>query len=215
MRLVPQQNIPSPLIVNGYSSQKYSSKLRAFVTGLQGSVHAQRGSRMDTTSEWIEEPFTLNEDKKKLQELIAHCKPDWPNLYSFSKCLAENVITDTASDLPIAIIRPSIVFSTWKHPIPGYLEENFGITTSFLGTVGLGDRDRCTKGAGRLGESRINSDAFHDTLSWKLHSLLAGIHGTKPCGSQLQVVSTGLHGEVSRHFNSRAPGYLHLTLQFR
>ncbi|GBN78453.1 hypothetical protein AVEN_119241-1 [Araneus ventricosus] len=63
-------------------------------------------------------PGILNEDKEKLQEQIAHCKPDWPNSYEFSKCLAKNVITDTALDLPVAIIRPSMVFSTWKHPIP-------------------------------------------------------------------------------------------------
>ncbi|GBN04816.1 hypothetical protein AVEN_205189-1, partial [Araneus ventricosus] len=58
------------------------------------------------------------EDKEKFQELIAHCKPDWPNSYIFSKCLAENVIMDTASDLPVAIMCPSVVVSTWKHPIP-------------------------------------------------------------------------------------------------
>ncbi|GBL98185.1 hypothetical protein AVEN_268272-1 [Araneus ventricosus] len=52
-------------------------------------------------------------------------------------------------------------------------------------TVGLGFWDSGTKGAGRLGESRIYSEAFHDALLWKLHSLLAGIHGTRPCGSQL------------------------------
>ncbi|GBM52406.1 hypothetical protein AVEN_258170-1 [Araneus ventricosus] len=34
-------------------------------------------------------------------------------------------------------------------------------------------------------------------------------------GSQLQVVSTGLLGEVSRHFSSRAPGHLLLSLQVR
>ncbi|GBO44137.1 Fatty acyl-CoA reductase 2 [Araneus ventricosus] len=59
-----------------------------------------------------------NDDDERLQEMHAHCKPDWPNTYTFSKCLAENVIMDTASDLPIAIIRPSIVGSTWKHPMP-------------------------------------------------------------------------------------------------
>ncbi|GBM42708.1 Fatty acyl-CoA reductase 1 [Araneus ventricosus] len=81
--------------------------------------------------------YYINEDKEKLQLLITHCKPDWPNSYSFSKCLAENVIADTASDLPVAIIRPSIIVSTWKHPFPGYLEENSGMTALFLG-IGKG-----------------------------------------------------------------------------
>ncbi|GBO17528.1 putative fatty acyl-CoA reductase 4 [Araneus ventricosus] len=69
--------------------------------------------------------------------MYAHCKPDWPNTYTFSKCLAENVIMDTASDLPIAIIRPSIVVSTWKHPMPGYVEGHSGIAALTLG-VGKG-----------------------------------------------------------------------------
>ncbi|GBN34875.1 hypothetical protein AVEN_241004-1 [Araneus ventricosus] len=54
-----------------------------------------------------------------------------------------------------------------------------------LVTVGLGVWGSGTKRAGRLGESRIYSEAFHDALLWKLHSLLAGIHSTRPCGSQL------------------------------
>ncbi|GBM60440.1 Fatty acyl-CoA reductase 1 [Araneus ventricosus] len=78
-----------------------------------------------------------NEDNEMLQELIARCKPDWPNSYTFSKCLAENVIMDTASDLPVAIIRPSVVISTWKHPMPGYVEGNSGLTALSLG-VGKG-----------------------------------------------------------------------------
>ncbi|XP_055930648.1 fatty acyl-CoA reductase 1-like isoform X2 [Argiope bruennichi] len=59
-----------------------------------------------------------NNDNEKLQEMAAFCKPDWPNTYTFSKSMAENLIADTASDLPVAIIRPSIVMSTLKNPVP-------------------------------------------------------------------------------------------------
>ncbi|CAL1284234.1 unnamed protein product [Larinioides sclopetarius] len=75
----------------------------------------------------------INQDNVKLEDLVGHCKPDWPNFYTFSKCLAENVIMDTASDLPIAIVRPSVVINTWKKPIPGYAEENSGIITLIVG----------------------------------------------------------------------------------
>ncbi|GIX81117.1 putative fatty acyl-CoA reductase CG5065 [Caerostris darwini] len=68
------------------------------------------------------------EDDDRLQELVNECKPDWPNWYTFSKCLAENVIREKASDLPVAIIRPSIVASTWKKPIAGYVEGGSGLT---------------------------------------------------------------------------------------
>ncbi|XP_055953632.1 putative fatty acyl-CoA reductase CG5065 [Argiope bruennichi] len=59
-----------------------------------------------------------NEDNELLDELVAHCKPDWPNTYTFCKCLAENLIMDTASDLPIAIMRPSIIVGTLRNPMP-------------------------------------------------------------------------------------------------
>ncbi|GBL68825.1 hypothetical protein AVEN_70309-1, partial [Araneus ventricosus] len=52
-------------------------------------------------------------------------------------------------------------------------------------TVGPGVRNRGTKGDGRQGESRINSDTSYESLLWKFHSVLTGIHGTRPCGSQL------------------------------
>jgi fatty acyl-CoA reductase len=33
---------------------------------------------------------------------------DWPNTYSFTKALAEDMIRDEARGLPIGILRPSI-----------------------------------------------------------------------------------------------------------
>lgn len=41
-----------------------------------------------------------------------------PNTYTFTKALAENLLKDEASDLPVAIIRPSIIGSTVSEPMP-------------------------------------------------------------------------------------------------
>ncbi|XP_046590303.1 fatty acyl-CoA reductase 1-like [Neodiprion lecontei] len=52
---------------------------------------------------------------------------EWPNTYTFSKAVAEGVVTELAKDLPFAIFRPSIVASSYKEPIPGWLPSPFGI----------------------------------------------------------------------------------------
>lgn len=45
-----------------------------------------------------------------------------PNLYAFTKSLAENVVAKHETKLPIAIVRPSIVAAAYKEPIAGWIE---------------------------------------------------------------------------------------------
>ena len=47
-----------------------------------------------------------------------------PNTYTFTKALAENLLQEEASDLPVAIIRPSIIGAAVKEP--------FTVRTFFL-----------------------------------------------------------------------------------
>ncbi|MBI2817441.1 MAG: SDR family oxidoreductase [Acidobacteria bacterium] len=51
----------------------------------------------------------------------------WPNTYTFTKSLAESLIQTLGGDLPIAIVRPSIVESSTHQPFEGW---NEGINTS-------------------------------------------------------------------------------------
>ena len=46
---------------------------------------------------------------------------DRPNTYTFTKALAENILETEGKNLPLAIIRPSIVAASWKEPAPGKL----------------------------------------------------------------------------------------------
>ena len=43
---------------------------------------------------------------------------DKPNTYTYTKHLAENLLLKEGGDLPLAIIRPSIVTAAWKEPVP-------------------------------------------------------------------------------------------------
>ncbi|KAK7579869.1 hypothetical protein V9T40_000498 [Parthenolecanium corni] len=69
-------------------------------------------------------------------EVAAYIK-DWPNTYVFSKALAEWLILKEVSDLPVTIFRPSIVISTWKEPLRGWVNNMYGPLGLFLG-FGLG-----------------------------------------------------------------------------
>jgi long-chain acyl-CoA synthetase len=51
----------------------------------------------------------------------------WPNTYTFTKSLGESVLVRQGHDLPIAIVRPSIVESSERTPFTGW---NEGINTS-------------------------------------------------------------------------------------
>lgn len=51
----------------------------------------------------------------------------WPNTYTFTKSLGESLLAQRGRDLPIAIVRPSIVESSERSPFSGW---NEGINTS-------------------------------------------------------------------------------------
>lgn len=61
-----------------------------------------------------------------------------PNTYTFTKSLAEQVVNDLCDGIiPSLIFRPSIVISTWKDPIPGWID-NFNGPVGLLVAVGKG-----------------------------------------------------------------------------
>ena len=51
----------------------------------------------------------------------------WPNTYTFTKSIAESLIAMRAADLPVAIVRPSIVETSTHDPFQGW---NEGVNTS-------------------------------------------------------------------------------------
>lgn len=68
---------------------------------------------------------TLNVIEKKILE-------NHPNTYTFTKNLAEQIVVTKAKDLPIAIVRPSIVCAAEKEPYPGWVDNLCGITGTIM-----------------------------------------------------------------------------------
>jgi fatty acyl-CoA reductase len=69
-------------------------------------------SKLLDASEWM--------DDQVFDAITNKVINDRPNTYTFTKALAEYVISQEAKDLPLAIIRPSIVGSSWHEPMPVY-----------------------------------------------------------------------------------------------
>uniref|UniRef100_A0A182TKJ4 Fatty acyl-CoA reductase n=1 Tax=Anopheles melas TaxID=34690 RepID=A0A182TKJ4_9DIPT len=75
------------------------------------------------------ELIKMMENEPRLDELEAVSKKmvePWPNTYSFTKALAEEVVRRRRDKMPIAIVRPSIVTSTYADPIVGWTDNFYG-----------------------------------------------------------------------------------------
>ncbi|XP_012263712.2 fatty acyl-CoA reductase 1-like [Athalia rosae] len=57
-----------------------------------------------------------------------------PNTYTFTKALAEDLVSKWSKSLPIVIVRPSIVSASWKEPQPGWVDNFNGPTALVVGT---------------------------------------------------------------------------------
>jgi len=51
-----------------------------------------------------------------------------PNTYTYTKALAEHLLTEECGTIPLAIVRPTIVTAALKEPIPGWVDNLNGPT---------------------------------------------------------------------------------------
>ena len=70
-------------------------------------------------------------DQKSIDLLEEEILKIYPNTYTFSKNLAEQIILNNSDSLPVAIVRPSVIGASIKEPCPGWLDNIFGLTGTF------------------------------------------------------------------------------------
>ncbi|CAB3257592.1 unnamed protein product [Arctia plantaginis] len=78
-------------------------------------------------------------EESRLDNITKELIEGWPNTYTFTKCIAEELIRTTAENLPICIVRPAIVLPAYYEPAPGWLDISTlaGASGIYLG-AGLG-----------------------------------------------------------------------------
>lgn len=52
----------------------------------------------------------------------------YPNTYTFTKALAEQILQRECGTVPLAIVRPSIVTAAIREPFPGWIDNLNGPT---------------------------------------------------------------------------------------
>ena len=45
----------------------------------------------------------------------------WPDVYTYSKALGETALVELHGDIPLTVVRPSIIESAWSEPSPGWI----------------------------------------------------------------------------------------------
>ena len=77
--------------------------------------------------------IVLSDDGRKMEidDLQKYC-----NTYTCAKNITESYISRYCQDLPVVIIRPSIVCASWKEPIPGWVDNQSALTGECcIGTI--------------------------------------------------------------------------------
>lgn len=120
-----------------------------------------------------------------------------PNTYTFTKALAEKLIDDYAQELPVIITRPSIVVATFRDPIPGWMDNLYGLAGFWAGGF---------KGVMRIVYSpNVHFDSIPADMATKT-ILLASWHrgikryiraDSKTTGSEVVNVTVGAEAGVS------------------
>lgn len=107
-----------------------------------------------------------------------------PNTYTFTKCLAEHLLHAHRENVPLTIVRPSIVSATLQMPFPGWID-SYAAFAGFVSLIGAGHlRVLAADPNSRLdvvpcdvvAERIINACMFSKkTESFKIHYAVAGL----------------------------------------
>ncbi|XP_046979493.1 fatty acyl-CoA reductase wat-like isoform X1 [Schistocerca americana] len=77
----------------------------------------------------------LPEGQQHDLQLASKLLGGYPNTYVFTKAVAEEMVSQEFSDLPIAVIRPAMVSSTHTEPYPGWIDNLYGPTGVSVGAA--------------------------------------------------------------------------------
>lgn len=64
-------------------------------------------------------------NESELLELTGH-----PNTYTVTKCIAEHLIMERRGEMPLTIVRPSIISASLCYPFPGWIDSHAALRGS-------------------------------------------------------------------------------------
>ncbi|XP_063632599.1 fatty acyl-CoA reductase wat-like isoform X1 [Cydia splendana] len=76
-------------------------------------------------------------DENLLEDITPKLLGKYPNTYCFTKAVAEEAVRKYGEGMPICIVRPSIVVSTYEEPVRGWTDSVYGPSGLMVG-IGCG-----------------------------------------------------------------------------
>ncbi|XP_071734913.1 fatty acyl-CoA reductase 3-like [Rutidosis leptorrhynchoides] len=126
----------------------------------------------------------LNSDEKATDKSITLAMKDlgikraskfgWPNTYVFTKALGEMLLGNMKGNMPLVILRPTIILGTYKEPFPGWIE---GVRTIDSLVVGYGKG----KLSCFLGDPKSTIDAIPADMVVNAMIATMVAHANQPC----------------------------------
>lgn len=71
--------------------------------------------------------------EKFLDDITPMLLDKWPNTYTFTKAIAEEVVKENSKGIPVGMLRPGIVISSYQEPMPGWIDNFYGPTGVIAG----------------------------------------------------------------------------------
>lgn len=71
-------------------------------------------------------------EEKELLAMTGH-----PNTYTFTKCVAERILVERKGDVPLSLVRPSVVSACRNRPFPGWIDSHAAYA-AFISLIGAG-----------------------------------------------------------------------------
>jgi fatty acyl-CoA reductase len=82
--------------------------------------------------ELLQDILQGNLDERELLALTGH-----PNTYTLTKCLAEHLLATRREEIPLTIVRPSVISASWRYPFPGWID-SVAAFAAFVVLIGAG-----------------------------------------------------------------------------
>jgi 1-acyl-sn-glycerol-3-phosphate acyltransferase len=133
-------------------------KLERLVQVSTAYVTPHPGDNVPVEEKLVDLPFDAEEvyariregkaEEKALLEQTGHS-----NTYTFTKCIAEILIAKRRGNLPVTIVRPSIVSACRRYPFPGWIDSR----AAYAGFVAM-------LGAGHLKVVRVDPNSTLDVI---------------------------------------------------
>jgi len=91
---------------------RFAKEARAEVGAAGSPLLGARTERL--REQWVEDQL-VEAGRSRARAL------GWPDAYAYTKALAERALLEVKGDVPVTIVRPSIIESAWAEPVPGWI----------------------------------------------------------------------------------------------